>query len=676
MSDALDVPQASDPLAAEAPAEQPDDAAAPTAERPGASEAGRDNVVSHGGDARVENITNNYYRSMTALARYAADHGAVNRDMQGIVSPPDAEEHLLALRESRILVLTGAAHTGLPTAAAFRWSQFANSAGDLALDELHPDNREALQGAVDQCAARTVQLLDASRDTELSQDIVELLPRFRAALRGRDGYLVIALGEQFNAPGARALPGSVFALGRPDPRLVLAAHLDDGVDARPLLTDERFNAVLARCWPPRVKRLASILNETDVALDVDAFVDGIERRLENWTRRLEELVGGLEPDTRALLVSAAAMEGAPAGSVALAADRFMDAVGFEGSHRDMLGMRRLDERLEPLAEVFRRTADGSTAFTEDGYGEAVLHVLWSQFPSWREPMREWFDRLLRPSSYLDDDQTATLLLRLLELASDTGDAPLVLERAANLLAGGGSRLRQELATNLLLAAATDPTIGRQTRFQMLRWARERQRTSVAMQFTVLATCTSREYLLRFPDSAMHRLKHLARSGNENVRSGALTAMVETGATMPLRSMLWHLSEWAGADAADRLRGSVPGLAERLFAHEAVRSRLHRQPRELYDAHEFATRFWKRALVSMSPAEVRAVVAAWLTLASELRPPHGERAADLLTAAASHDILAIGQLAQSLTAAAPDPERTSLLVARLRAGLTRMEIPLS
>ncbi|MCC3765265.1 hypothetical protein K3N28_19585 [Glycomyces sp. TRM65418] len=640
---------------------------------------GRDSVVSNGGDAKVENITNNFYRSRIALARYAAEHGTVDRDLKGIVDPPDGREHLRALGATRVLVLTGPSHSGLPTAASCRWVQFAKGAGDLPLRVLHPDNRDDLQTLVDQSEPGTVQLLDSSSDSELGRDIVELLPRFQAAMRDRGSYLVIAVGDQCHSRAIASLPGSVFALGKPDQRLVLATYLRKDIAIAPLLANERFKAMLAECWPPRVEKLAAIINDAGPDADVDELVDGLDAFVEDWSGELELLVEAFEPDTRALLVAAAAMEGASAGAVALAADWFMDIVGFEGPHRDMLRMRLLAQRFEPLKEVFRIEGAG-TAFTESGYGEAVLPVLWEQFPSWREPMREWFDRLLLPSSYLDDEPTARLLLRLLELASHLGDATLVLERASKLLSGRSTNYRQGLTTDLLIAAATDPSIGRQTRYQLWRWAKNWDDGSEALQRTVVATCASTEYTERYPDNAMRRLKHLVKSRDHKVHRQALEAVVDLGASMPTRSMFLHMSEWFSGDRGNRLRLAAPDMAVRLLGSDSVIARIRDRPGALEGAREFAVRFLQRLFASASSDQVRSVVTAWLALADKLDYPDREHAVAMLSAAAAEDILAIGQLAQAVSHGVwvdrPDADRRRPMLERLRADLSRMEVPLS
>jgi hypothetical protein len=657
--------------------EPPAGAPEPPPSRDTDNRAGRD-VTYAEGDIWVDNSVRNYHQAINAFterAQYAADREAVDRDMAKVVPPDETSEYLKALEDTRILVLTGGLRTGLTTAARYCWSEFARKHA-LDMKVLAPDDAPHLKRAVESGADSDVQLLDASRDRALSEEIPHLLPKLRDALHDNGGHLVIAIGEQFRTTAAHELPDSVFALGRPAPRAVLRSYLGDDFDITLLLAEPRFAAALDGYWPPRVKKLAAMIEEEGPDLDIDQFIQDFERQLEDWAGDLKELIEELDPDGRALLVSAAAIEGMPSTMIAQAADWFKEEVEFDESVPGMLAQQSLIKRLEPLTTVFR--ADGtSSKFTERHYGESLLRLLWNEFPSWRDAMSSLFDRLLSPYAALDDTQTTRMLNRLFEISSESGDAALIIARAANMVLRPTRKERRDLAGKMLLAAAMDPALGRQTRYQLWSWAYSCNSLPRTLQLTIAETCGDDQYARHHPDNAIRRLKHLVNSEFDIIRSVALDNMVKIALDLPWPSLLEHLEDWAG-HSRDRLQEAVPDLVVRLLGEDGTSRRLKVSPGVIDTGRERAEQFWQQLAATASPADIRKVVGAWLALAAKLPAPDAEFLTDLLATAAAGDIRTMGQLlhatSPSTSTAHSSTERIQALREHLRTKLTRLEVP--
>jgi hypothetical protein len=619
----------------------------------------------------------NYYLSVSALKRrirYASDPARLDRELRLVVPPPNLDRDLAALRETRMLVLAGGPRTGLSTAARQRWRAFAAENTERRTEELFASDENELVEDLGDLKQPSVLLLDVSHDRDFALLLTERFAQMRAALDEQDSFLVLAVGDAVLPAASRALPGSVHRIGRPDPLAVMAKRMRDTALLERLGRHGEFTRTVADLWPPQAVRAAAILDEAPPDATADALVKNVESGLKSWSEELrllfeDRLTTGA---SRALVLATSALEGAERDSIYFAAKTLAETAG-ETADPSVLTHQSLNQSFR---EFEAELVNESGRFNSTGYGEAVLPFAWKEFPTWREPIQAWLDRLLR-SPRLQDDTLAVLLPRLLTFAAATGAADLVTARAAVIAGeGAGSRLRRELAAGLLVAGALDPAVGQQVRAQLWRWSYHRSGVPVALQRTVAQVCGDPEYAIRFPRNALTRLKHLLKSEVPAVAESAAAAVASAAATLPPQTVIEHLDEWAWGVNDPGLRAAVPALLVLLLDDEQVRDRWSG---DLFarDRSGAVVSMWRGVLVNGAPAAVRDAVAAWLAFAAGARPEHRDPLADLLITAAADDFWALGQLSQALNARAwserPSESGAAILRDRLADRLSQAKV---
>jgi hypothetical protein len=594
------------------------------------------------------NYGDQYHLSFSALRRrirYAADTARLDREMRLVVPPPHLERDLDAMREHQLLVLTGGPHTGLSTAARQRRRAFAAEVKGAVQEELFASERDELLDELGHLKRPGVLLLDLSHDTVLGAQLTERFEQLQTVLREQRSWLVIAMGDDCHQAAARALPGAVHRVGRPDPFAVMGKRMRHGDRLERLRADPQARSLLAEAWPPQAVSIAEALDNAAPDAGIAQFIEQVKQRVDDRNELLRQLFEDkcTSGSPRALLLATSALEGSGRDTIAFAARDLSEASGEAHPYLSVLEDRSLNEQFGELESVLQA---GSDRFRDSGYGDAILPFAWNEFPSWRAPIQAWLDVLLKPQR-LQDDTLAVLLPRLLSLASATGAADLVTVRAARIAAesGGGSRSRRDLAAELLLAGAIDTVIGPQVRRQLWRWSF--YRGNAPLQRAVASVCSDPDYALRFPRNALTRLKHLMKSETEAVRLDAVAAITAVARSLPAQVMVEQLVEWISQGADPQLRDSVPELLAVLLNDERVRERwsndwLARDPAGMVES------LWRSVLVYAHPGAVRDAMAGWLTLAAASPPERRFPLTDLPAAAAANHFWTLGQLSQAVT----------------------------
>jgi phosphoglycolate phosphatase-like HAD superfamily hydrolase len=623
--------------------------------------AGRDNITVH-----MEQPPENLERFLAKerrRVRYATDLASLTEDMRLVISPPGLEEHLRALRHHGLLVLSGKPHSGLPTAVRHRVWRLAEDLRMAKAHPLFPDDLDDLCRSIDDLERPTVLFVDLSDDAASGARLAATLPQLQASLRERSSYLGISVGHEYHEELEAAMSDVVFGLRQPPARAVLTAYLRGTPGERRLdaiLGDDQFQAMIAASWPPRLRRLAAIINAAPTDLQVGELFEQVKDGLDDWTRDLHRrFETDIDATSRSLLVAAAALEGADIERIVEAARDFLDGVAYSVERPHLLEDSSLTAEFDRVAQVFD---PARSQFTRSGYGDAVLPHVWKEYPRWRAPIVAWFDRLLRKPAYLDDESLARVVVRLVGLAARQHEGSLVTQAAYKIV---GRAVRGEssedvpviesgyveLASQLLLEGAVDAFVGRQVRDQLRRWV-YRESASVPLQWTVATTCANPDYARQYPSNAMTRLRHASRSGDRRVVDTVVRGVTEVAVHVRPWLLLAKLTEWIGTDDP-RVRRIVPRVVTEVFGDTRVRSALMTDPDAVaHDAGQRIRRFWQLLFQKAEPAAARAAVESWLGAAAVLPPGAANAMAAHLVAAARRDYRGLGQLAYAVRAGLP------------------------
>lgn len=676
------------PAASEKPAPLELEAAPEAAD---STHIGRDGIFVTGkGTAKIVNLHVDNSEAIDDLRGIFGD--ATNQEspeveVEDLLSPPERNEHLEALEEHRLLVLTSTRRTGLSTAARLRCREFADREG-IPAKQLQATSWRELAQELDIVEAPTALVLDASRNPRLAKKLSSNDDLLQGMLKRRECHLVIALDNDQRHDMKERFAESVFALKRIDPQQVFDHHFrrpETGF-AR-LRASEYFAETLDNAWPPLARLMAETLNEASEDLTVEEFQAQMRNRLGDMSEHLRHLLEKqLDATGRAVLISAAVLELASSKTIALASDKLLEETRGEGP-TDLLAEYGIAQKLELIQADFH--VDGSH-FAIVEFGDEVLVHIWNEYPAWRLPIRRWLVTLLGAPADLDYTENVKLPRRLVLFASAAQDGRMLVLQAMRMILSPSPLIRS-FAPGVLLGGALTDAIGSSVRSYLYEWSRSGR---IALQQVALAVCRDEDYLVRFPRSALYRLRLLAKAGNEEIREYAYEAMVEAATRMHLAELLGHFSLWlAEAPDDDREDGQDDELEDARSNDAPMIARLlddvcHRsevldgltdRPRLILDdPFDTIVPFWRLLFNTAGPLAVRLAVRAWLSAAAELSMPERIPMADLLHAAARDDYAAIGQLAQaanSLVTGVDPADAVHGLSRRILNRLFEIEVPL-
>ena len=447
----------------------------------------------------------------------------VRRAVRRFVEPAGFVDALAKLLGTRAVVLAGPAGSGRRTAATVLLDRL----GGLHLVEIAVDDEASL--ARHPVAAKEGYLLDLSAADDATVEQVRVALRdFTAALDQEDSSLVVIVDDE------RAAGFDAVRLSRPEPREVLAAHLE-GTEVEPALAE-------LPTTPAEAVRLAELVVSVEDRQDVlGAYT--------NWSSRLrEEFARHGDVPWRALLLAAAFLESALQDVVHAAADALLDETRYEGPKPHPLAGEGLAARLVGIG-----ASEGVVTFDSPGYAEAVIDHVWTDFPTLREPLVAW---LIGLPAILPAEDAERLVPRLVDL----GVGPVV----RTVTAWSESAL--PLAHRLLAAAALDPVTGPDVRRVIRDWSKRRDLPRPLGEVAI-AVCGA-ELGSRYPHIALTRLGSFVK--RPELTDQVAAALSTMAGESQFAQVVTRLARWLRETDATR-----KALAVRALLDEAAAQPQHR-----------------------------------------------------------------------------------------------------
>jgi hypothetical protein len=474
----------------------------PTETQPG---AGGGTFTTIGGDVRSlisggENYGNIFMGGeRDILAAVRIEPSEVERCRATFVDHPQVAEAMAALQNKSAVALLGPPGCGRRTTGTVLLARRGIVVNRVVLDAEDLGRQlEITQGHG--------YLLDLDEDRDqLTLKTGVWIGRLVAQLRAVNSCLVVrAHDRSWRALGLSEDALHITHLTNPPARSVFRRHLAT-MTSEPVAEDweqrELIGHHLAGATPPDGVRMAKIVAKT-IATQISADQQ-LSRVISEYTNWKAELAAWFEKTTgpghgyeRALLLAAAALEGAPASTVFAAADGLARIVELPREPGGPLAGADASELVNQIEAELRVR---SIWFTRPAYATSVLDHVWNQRPQLHKDLREWLASV--PTS--GDEDTGRAARALTMLAIRQHDASLISAAARRWAEESASR--RDLAATELTHAALSEEIGRDVRRQLYDWAR----TSAGepTHLTVAAVCRG-SLARQYPQIALTRLRNL------------------------------------------------------------------------------------------------------------------------------------------------------------------------
>lgn len=468
------------------------------------------------------------------------------------------------------------------------------------------------------------------------------LVEFTNQLQHYRSYLILIIPHAQVRSFDEHFPGRVHKLLKPSSVEVLARHLTE-MDVHALVQETGAADRLERLWPPKVKELAEAVADrtSNGESQQQALQSVLENELHSWTaglrQEIREKQEAGDSEWLALLLAAAVLEGASPKHVVDASDQML-------AYNELQPERPVPLlRLSPFARLshleHERFNKETRLFQPRGFGTQVLRHFWHEHPDLHETMLDWIGELPRMIRDLTRDELERIADRAAELATEggAGVATALADNWARTRAGEESkgtqtsnhwsdRYRRSIAVRLLTTTATDSGLGKDVRQKLWNWSRD---SNADLQLLTAEVCGGLGQ--SFPRIALTRLKHLASSENDLVRTSVLTAAQQIGTDLGASRFLRYLSEWFDGAPPTRLH----------LLSEAVSTVLAEQS-EAIEA-DAAASFWNQALDTMPPPDLRLLVESWLRTVSAMPPDQRDSMVEPLVAATKSESVRIAQV---------------------------------
>lgn len=385
-------------------------------------------------------------------------------------------------------------------------------------------------------------LLDLDEDYgQLSAKAGVWIGRLAAQLRQAGSWLVVRARE--DSWLALRLSSDAVHVTRltPPPAIKVFTHHLAGATSGPVADawarHEQVTRHLAD-MPADGARLAAIVARTDEPhLPVDQYVGPVVEEYTNWVEQLADWFGKATGQDggyrRALLLAAAALEGAPAPTVFAAADNLAKIVGLDRQPGGALVGPDASQQIDEINAELRGRA---ITFARSAYADSVLDHVWTQRPQLHADLRKW----LIATSSAEGEDCGLAARAITRLAIRRREASLLTEAARQW--SQDDRKRRGLAIPELTEAALSEEIGPQVRRQLYNWA-QRTDSDEPVLLAVAAVCEG-QLARRYPQIALTRLRHLVVRPNEGVREAvyqSLITLVREPALYP--SVLAEVARW-------------------------------------------------------------------------------------------------------------------------------------
>jgi hypothetical protein len=388
---------------------------------------------------------------------------------------------------------------------------------------------------------------------DLDEDLDQLTPkvgiwisRLVTQIRAANSLLVVRAPERsWHALGLSDQAMRTTHLMAPPARVVFRSHLAATASAAVAEVWTQSDPVgrhLAAATPSDGVRMAKIVARTIAAhVPEDRQLDQVISEYTNWAEKLatwfRDTTGPVHGYKRALLLAAAALEGAPAGTVFAAADGLAAIVGLAPEPGGALAG---PDASDLVSQVEAELRGASVEFGRPAYGTSVLDHVWSERPQLHKKLRDWLTAI--PGS--GDEGSGRAARALTNLAIRQHDANLVSAAARQWAEEPATR--QEFSVPELTHAALSEEIGRDVRRQLYEWAR----TSAARDTThlaVAAVCAG-PLARQYPQIALTRLRNLVMRPNPIVQASVFESLATlAGESALYPSVVSELTRWVNEE---------------------------------------------------------------------------------------------------------------------------------
>jgi hypothetical protein len=589
-----------------------------------------------------DQITYNYYRDV--LAALALDANETRRVRDSYVKISEFEMAQAVLQSESAIALIGQPGCGRRTTGIALMADLGIAPKTVMLDpesfdsqlEVAPENGYLLN-------------LDEDHD-QLTAKAGAWIHDLVFRLRAMHSFLIIRAREHsWRALGLSEDVLRTIRLTPPSAVTVFQFHLasmSSGPVADAWAQHDRVVRVLAAAIPADGVRLARIVAETAaVTVPEEEQVDQVMGEYSNWaaelaewfrkTARQDDRDAGYK---RALLLAAAALEGAPAATVFVAADQLASLVGLQRQPGGALIGPDVRELVEGIHADLH---DRSIRFPRPAYGQSVLDHVWDQRPHLQSALRKWLTDIPNPR----EEGSGQAAQALTGLAIRQHEGNLVCAAAEQWARNPVSR--RELAVGALTEAALSEQIGRDVRRQLYDWARSAG-AAESTHLAVAAVCCA-QLARAYPQIALTRLRHLAVRQNATVREAVFEGLAGLVQDQALRrNVLREVDDWVGGQEPRRWAGLRAFLK---LARPDESGEITILAGTSERDWNLLAGLWRNALRDQSPDGVAtaagAAASAWLDAAVQNRAPQ-EPVLEVLarTCRSSIDMAAIADFAYS------------------------------
>ncbi|MEV8324100.1 hypothetical protein [Kitasatospora sp. NPDC056731] len=420
------------------------------------------------------------------------------------------------------VLVSGPSGAGRRTAAVVLLHR-AGKAGDpfreISLDGLRDEPTELAMGE-----RVLFDLSDVSEEKFF--DAQALLKTYWGRVERCCGWLAVVLPPEHDHLLRSEFRQLVVSIGRPNGGAVLQRHLRraDIEVSRSMLDRSVLGELLGSSPMRELQQLSElVIQARSQGGEFDTWASLALVALRERGREAAVQIASLNDGRqRALLFTAAMLDGAPVDSVFRLSERLLSRVDYPEDERPRLDRTDLNQR---LSELGVEVSEGRIRFKALAYGSAVRAHFWLYYPDLRQTFRTWVDDAVRATEWLDPAERQRLVGRFAEQVLNVGDFRSLTDLVEAWMEGTG--LLPE-ALVVLRQGLMDERWGSDFRMRIYGWSIDPEihpglvRGLAQICVDVMAP--------HYPDQALVRLHHLARREEVNSSHYAREALLELART--------------------------------------------------------------------------------------------------------------------------------------------------
>ncbi|TDE38817.1 hypothetical protein E1295_33215 [Nonomuraea mesophila] len=439
------------------------------------------------------------------------------------IEPAGYSKAMSRLQEGNAVLLTGASGSGRRSAGQMLLHRLPGAEGPFTQISFSPaDDRE--EPELELASGYRVLIDLSSTSDELYFLARERLEYFHAVVCERHAFLIAVVPDDFEGLLHGELARLVVPIGKPSGQVVLHQHLTlAGIKTpsefdHPELLDKSMGDI---------RKISQLVIEGDF-LRSGSLQDMIAQAIEAISTpagNLSAMVAELPGTGRALLLSAAMLNGASVDALHSAAQALQKVAGLPEDDTPVLERAGLSEELGKLTNVAADT-DGRIHFSRLGYDGVVRTHFWTDRPDMRVILRDWIGQVVE-STGLGAGDRDRVITRFTEQALRTGRPDDLIHLAQVWTNRGTPAERWPDAVRILQLGLEDQRHGAVFRQKIISWAKEPRLPFERGQ--VLVEVCADVLVQSDPMSALIRLRHLARQEDRRTSSAArevLTRLAE------------------------------------------------------------------------------------------------------------------------------------------------------